>query len=73
MAANPVLGSKIAAVNVVQKSRGLQSRRFMISGRYIYLTYRDDQMAMLKNLVATFLELAIVEGLSLSEKPDRRV
>jgi type IV secretory pathway TraG/TraD family ATPase VirD4 len=43
------------------------------NGGWLYLTYRDDQMAMLKNLVATFLELAIVEGLSLSEKPDRRV
>jgi|LakWasM127_HOW14_FD_contig_111_162575_length_10241_multi_4_in_0_out_0_1 hypothetical protein len=43
------------------------------SAGWLYLSYRDDQMALLKNLVATFLELAIVEGLSLSEQPNRRL
>lgn len=37
--------------------------------KWLYLTYQDNQMAMLRNLVATWLELAIVEGLSLSEEP----
>lgn len=41
--------------------------------KWLYLTYQDNQMAMLRNLVATWLELAIVEGLSLSEEPSRRV
>lgn len=40
---------------------------------WLYLTYRDDQMAMLRNLVACWLELAIVEGLSLSESKSRRL
>ena len=40
-------------------------------GGWLFLTYRDDQMALLRYLVATWLELAIVEGLSLSENPTR--
>lgn len=42
-------------------------------GGWLFLTYRDDQMALLRYLVATWLELAIVEGLSLSENPTRRL
>jgi type IV secretory pathway TraG/TraD family ATPase VirD4 len=38
---------------------------------WVYLTYRDDQAALLRPLVATLLELAITEGLSLSEDPSR--
>lgn len=38
---------------------------------WLFVTYRDDQMGMLRGLVATMLELAIVEGLSLSEDQDR--
>lgn len=38
---------------------------------WLFITYRDDQMGMLKHLVAMMLELAIVEGLSLSEDQDR--
>lgn len=40
---------------------------------WLYLTYRDDQMAMLKNLVSCWLELAIVEGLSMPESDQRRL
>lgn len=40
---------------------------------WLFLAYRDDQMALLRNLIATWLELAIVEGLSLTENPDRRL
>lgn len=40
---------------------------------WLYLTYRDDQMAMLRNLVACWLELAIVEGLSMTESQSRRL
>lgn len=38
---------------------------------WLFVTYRDDQMGMLRTLVATMLELGIVEGLSLSENQDR--
>jgi type IV secretory pathway TraG/TraD family ATPase VirD4 len=38
----------------------------------VYLVYRDDQMALLRLLVTTWLDLAIIETLSLSERPDRR-
>lgn len=38
---------------------------------WMFITYRDDQMGMLRNLVATFLELALVEGLSMSESQER--
>lgn len=38
---------------------------------WLFITYRDDQMGMLRNLVATALELALVEGLSLSENQER--
>lgn len=40
---------------------------------WLYLTYRDDQMALLRNLIACWLELAIVEGLTLSENASRRL
>lgn len=38
---------------------------------WLFITYRDDQMGLLRNLVATFLEMALVEGLSLSENQNR--
>lgn len=38
---------------------------------WFFITYRDDQMGMLRGLVATMLELAIVEGLSLTEDQNR--
>lgn len=38
---------------------------------WLFVSYRDDQMGMLRTLVATILELGIVEGLSLSENQDR--
>lgn len=40
---------------------------------WLFLTYTDAQMAELRNLVACWLELAIVEGLSLSESQQRRL
>lgn len=40
---------------------------------WLYLTYRDDQMALLRNLVSCWLELAIVEGLTLDENANRRL
>ena len=39
----------------------------------LFLTYTDAQMAELRNLVACWLELAIVEGLSMSESQTRRL
>jgi type IV secretory pathway TraG/TraD family ATPase VirD4 len=41
--------------------------------RWLYLVYRDDQMAMLRLLVTTWLDLALVETLSLPEQPLRRL
>lgn len=38
---------------------------------WLFITYRDDQMGLLRNLVATFLEMALVEGLSLTENQKR--
>lgn len=39
----------------------------------LFMTYTDGQMAELRNLVACWLELAIVEGLSLTESQSRRL
>ena len=41
--------------------------------RWLHLTYRDDQAALLSPLVATWIELALVEGLSLPDDADRRL
>ena len=38
---------------------------------WLFVTYRDDQMALLRNLVATWVELALIETLTLSENEDR--
>ena len=38
---------------------------------WFFVTYRDDQIGLLRVLVATLLELGIVEGLSLSEDSGR--
>lgn len=43
-----------------------------LGGRWLFLTYTDAQMALLKYMVATWMELAIVEGLSLTESNTRR-
>lgn len=41
--------------------------------RWLFLTYTDAQMADLHHLIACWLELAIVEGLSLTESQQRRL
>lgn len=38
---------------------------------WLFITYRDDQMGMLRTIVATVLEMALVEGLSLTENQNR--
>lgn len=40
---------------------------------WVFLTYRDDQLALLRNLVATMLEIGIVECLSLDESDTRQL
>lgn len=40
---------------------------------WLFLTYTDAQMGELRNLVACWLELAIVEGLSMVESQSRRL
>lgn len=42
-------------------------------GGWLYLSYRDDQVALMRNLVGAWLDLAVVEGLSLSDNDERRV
>lgn len=42
-------------------------------GAFLFMTYTDAQMGMLKFLIATWMELAIIEGLSLSESATRRL
>ncbi|CAD2265244.1 type IV secretion system DNA-binding domain-containing protein (plasmid) [Xanthomonas arboricola] len=36
-------------------------------GPWLFLTYRDSQLALMRNLIACWLELAIIEGLELEE------
>jgi hypothetical protein len=43
------------------------------SHAWLFLTYTDAQLAELRNLVACWLELAIVEGLSMTESQVRRL
>lgn len=43
------------------------------SKAFLFLTYTDAQMSMLKFLIATFMELAVIEGLSLQESYSRRL
>ena len=40
---------------------------------WLFITYRDDQMGLLRTLVAALLELALVEGLTLDENPSRNL
>ncbi len=40
---------------------------------WAYLTYRDDQLALLRHWIATLLDLAIVEGLTLPDSASRRL
>lgn len=40
---------------------------------WLFLTYRDDQLAELRFLISTWMDLAIVEGLSLDERTNRRL
>ena len=42
-------------------------------GAFLFMTYTDAQMGMLKFLIATWMELAIIEGLSMSESATRRL
>jgi type IV secretory pathway TraG/TraD family ATPase VirD4 len=41
--------------------------------RWLFVTYREDQFEMLRYLIPTILDLAVVESLSLSENEDRQI
>jgi hypothetical protein len=41
------------------------------SSGWLFVTFRDDQLGMLRTLIATLLEIGIIEALSLSENPLR--
>lgn len=43
------------------------------NSNWLFLTYRDDQLAELRFLISTWMDLAIVEGLSLDERANRRL
>lgn len=38
---------------------------------WLFVTFRDDQLGMLRTLIATLMEIGIIEALSLSEEPKR--
>ncbi len=40
---------------------------------WLFITYRDDQFALLRPLISTWLDLAIVEGLALDEDQPREI
>lgn len=42
-------------------------------GRWLFITYRDDQAALLRLWIATLIDLAIIEGLTLEENPEHRI
>ncbi|KGG97678.1 hypothetical protein P245_05005, partial [Comamonas thiooxydans] len=42
-------------------------------GAWLFMTYTDAQMSLLKFLIATWMELAVIEGLSLTESYERRL
>ena len=43
------------------------------SPAWLFATYRDDQLALLRHLIATWLDLALVEALTLSEDESRQL
>lgn len=44
-----------------------------VPGSWLYVTYQDNQLAMLRQLLAAWLQIAIEETLSLDEDPERRL
>lgn len=40
---------------------------------WLFLPYRDDQAPLLRPMISTWCDIALVEGLALEEKPNRRV
>lgn len=70
-----VLSSHLGALPYLQDSGDFSVRDWVRNERgddgWLFVTYRDDQMGLLQSLVATIIELAIVEGLSLSEDQNR--
>lgn len=55
-----------------EKNKSKEKNSPSTSG-WLFLTYRDDQLAELRFLISTWMDLAIVEGLSLDEKATRRL
>jgi len=42
-------------------------------GKWLFAVYRDDQMALLRLLIACWIDIAVIELLSQPESPNRRV
>lgn len=67
-----VLSSYLGVFPYLPDTGDFSVREWVRGGRgWLFVTYRDDQMGLLRGLVATVMELAIVEGLSLSEDQER--
>ena len=74
-----ICGVYLNAWRYLRNDGGFSVRRWVrevadgSSQRWLHLVYRDDQMAMLRLLIATWLDLAIVEALSMPEQTGRRL
>ncbi len=42
-------------------------------GCWLFITYREDQFAMMRHLIAMLLDLAVIEALSLEEREERQL
>lgn len=68
-----VLANYLVAWHYIKKGN-FSIRKWIRKGTgCLFITYRDNQLSMLKNLVSTWMDLAIVEGLSLPEENQQKI
>jgi type IV secretory pathway TraG/TraD family ATPase VirD4 len=72
-----IISTFMGSWQYLKKAGNFSIRKFVresdAGGHFLFMTYTDAQMALLKNLIATWMELAIIEGLGLSESNERRL
>lgn len=72
-----IISTYMGSWQYLKKDGNFSVRKFVresdSKGEFLFMTYTDAQMGMLKFLIATWMELAIIEGLSLSESNERRL
>ena len=72
-----VIGSYLAAWSHLPDRGDFSVRDWVRAGDgasdWMFVAYRDDQMAMLRYLVSAWIDLALVEALSLAEDGDRQL